>query len=135
MKEFKCASLGKNCTWKHIARTEELLADVAALHLRDVHGELEVSPDRVGKIKNFFTNPTPIDGARAADLQLKQFNCDLGVGCTWRYIAMTEELISEGVAVHAREAHGVKEFTPAMIARVKNSAHPWEWGLEKKKIA
>ena len=47
MREFKCASLGNNCTWKHIAKTEELLADVVALHLRDVHGMKAVSQDMV----------------------------------------------------------------------------------------
>jgi predicted small metal-binding protein len=30
MRTFACKSLGNNCTWKHIARTEELLADVVA---------------------------------------------------------------------------------------------------------
>jgi len=53
--------------------------------------------------------------------------------CTWRYIAMTEELIADGAAVHAREAHGVKEFTPAMIANVKKSAHEWDREREKEK--
>ncbi len=136
MKEFACASLGNNCTWKHIAKTEEFLADMAAIHLRDVHGVLEIDPDMLGKIKNLFTSPTSADAARSADLVLKEYNCDMDPACTWRYIAMTEELISDGAAVHAREAHGIKEFTPEMIAKVKKSAHEWKGEGEKmKKIA
>ncbi len=139
MKEFACASLGYNCTWKHIAKTEELLADIAAIHLRDVHGVEEIGPDLVGKIKNLFTSPTGADAARSADRVLKEYNCDMDPECTWRYIALTEELITDGAAVHAREAHGIKEFTPEMIAKVKKSAHEWKGGSEEiekmKKIA
>ncbi|HUI68325.1 MAG TPA: DUF1059 domain-containing protein [Nitrospirota bacterium] len=132
MREFACKSLGNKCNWKHIAKTEELLADVVAVHLRDVHGVREVSPDMVGKIKNLFKFPTAADAAGAADLVLKEYNCDMGPKCTWRYIAMTEDLLADGAAVHAREAHGIKEFTPEMIARVKKSAHEWKGGKEKR---
>ncbi len=134
MKEFACASLGNKCSWKHVARTEELLADIAAIHLRDVHGVQEVGPDMLGRIKNLITPPSGSDAVRSGDPVLKEYNCDMGRECTWRYIAMTEELIADGAAVHAREAHGIKEFTPEMVARVKNSAHVWE-GEELKKIA
>jgi predicted small metal-binding protein len=133
MREFRCASLGNKCTWKHIAKTEELLADMIAIHLRDVHNVREVSPDLLGKIKNLFMFPAAADVAGATNLVLKEYNCDMDPECTWRYIAMTEELIADGAAVHAREAHGIKEFTPEMIARVKKSAHEWEWESEKKK--
>ncbi len=134
MKEFKCASLGNNCNWKHVAKTEELLADITAIHLRDVHGVQEIGPDMLGKIKTLFAPSTGADAARSADLVLKEYNCDMHTACTWRYIAMTEELIADGAAVHAREAHGIKEFTPEMIARVKQSAHAWQ-GEELKKTA
>lgn len=133
MREFACRNLGYDCNWKHIARTEELLADIVAVHLRDVHGVEEVSPDMLGKIKNLFTFPTAADAAGAADLVLKEYNCDMGPECTWRYIAMTEELIADGAAVHAREAHGIKEFTPEMIARVKRSAREWKGKDEELK--
>ncbi len=136
MREFKCSSLGYNCTWKHIANTEELLADITAIHLRDVHDVWEIGPDMLGKIKNLFTFPTDKDAARAADLVLKEYNCDMAPECTWRYIAMTEELLADGAAVHAREVHGIKEFTPEMVAKVKKSSHEWEIEREKeKKIA
>jgi predicted small metal-binding protein len=127
MKEFKCASLGNKCTWKHIARTEELLADVAAVHLRDVHGMKALTTDMVGKIKNSFSNPDPIDAAKAEGLEMKEFTCkDLGYSCSWKYIAQTEELIADGVAVHAREAHGIREFTPELKAKVEKSLHLWK---------
>src|SRR5574341_1016292 len=101
MRELKCADLGYRCNWKHIARTEELLADITALNA-----------DMVGRIKNAFSNPEPGEVAEAGNLALKEFECkDLGTGCGWKYIAQTEELIVDGVAVHAREAHGIKEFT------------------------
>jgi|SRR5208337_2740862 len=136
MREFRCESLGNKCTWKHIARTEELLADIVAIHLRDVHGVREVAPEMLGKIKNLFLNPSAVDAGKAADLVLKEYNCAIGPNCTWRYIAMTEELIADGAAVHAREAHGISEFTPEMIARVKKSSHEWDVEeMKKKKVA
>lgn len=125
MKEFACASLGNKCTWRHIAKTEDLLVDIAAIHLRDVHGLTALDQGMVGRIKNLFVDATSESTARAADLLLKEYNCDMGPGCTWRYIAQTEELIADGAAVHAREAHGVTEFTPEMIARVKKKVHEW----------
>ena len=134
MREFRCENLGNKCTWKHIARTDELLADTVAIHLRDVHSVKEVGPDMLGKIKNLFVTPTAADAAAAADLVLKEYNCNMEPACTWRYIAMTEELIADGAAVHAREAHGIKEFTPEMIAKVKKSAHEWE-PEKKQKVA
>ncbi len=124
MRAFQCSSLGYQCSWNHIA-TEDLLTDMVALHLRDVHGVREVDSDMVGKIRNLFTYPTAADAAGAADLVMKEYNCDLGPECTWRYIAMTEDLITDGVAVHAREVHGIREFSQALIAQVKKSIHEW----------
>ena len=136
MREFRCESLGNKCSWKHIAQTEELLADVTAVHLRDVHGVQAISPDMLAKIKNAFIPPSEADAAKFADVKLKEYNCDMDPNCSWRYIAMTEELIVDGVAVHAREAHGVKEFTTAMMANVKKSAHEWHREREKgRKVA
>jgi predicted small metal-binding protein len=132
MREFKCASLGYTCTWKHIA-TEELLADMAALHLRDVHGIPAVDPELLGRIKKAFSSPAFAEAAEAVAVVMKEYTCDMGPGCTWRYIAMTEDLIADGAAIHAREAHGILEFTPEMIAKVKRSIHAWgEEGAYKK---
>jgi len=127
MRTFACKSLGNKCNWKHIAKTEELLADVVAVHLRDVHGVTSLTPELVVKIKNSFSNPTPVEAKEAEKLVLKEFACkDLGIKCDWKYIAQTEELIVDGVAVHARESHGIKEFTPEMAVKVKKLAHVWK---------
>jgi len=127
MREFKCASLGNECTWKYIAKTEELLADVAAIHLRDVHGVTALSADTVGKIKNAFTNSPQVEVKEPEDLVMKEFLCkDLGHACTWKYIAQTEDLIVDGVAVHVREAHGIREFSQELKAKVENSLHLWK---------
>jgi predicted small metal-binding protein len=127
MREFKCASIGNKCSWKHIAKTEELLADVVAVHLRDVHGMKSLTTEMVGKIKNAFSNPAPLDAAKAEGMVMKEFQCkDLGYSCDWRYIAQTEELIVDGVAVHTREVHGIKDFTPELKTKVVNSLHVWK---------
>ncbi len=126
MKEFKCKSLGYKCNWKHIAKTEELLTDIAAIHLRDVHGVKELTAETIGKMKKSFSNPTPIEAGKAEGLTLKEFRCkDLGYKCDWKYIAQTEELIADGAAVHMREAHGIKEFSPEMKVKVETSLHEW----------
>jgi predicted small metal-binding protein len=126
MKEFKCESIGNRCSWRHIAKTEELLTDVVALHLRDVHGMKALTTEMVGKIKNAFSNPDPLDAKKAESLVMKEFKCkDLGFSCNWKYIAQTEELIADGVAVHAREAHGINDFTTEMKVKVENSLREW----------
>jgi predicted small metal-binding protein len=125
MRAFKCSSLGNKCSWKHIARTEELLADVVAVHLRDVHGISALDSSMVAKIKNAFSNPTPVEVKEAEGLGLKVYRCELGKGCAWKYVAQTEELIVDGVAVHAREAHGISEFSSEMKVRVENALQPW----------
>jgi len=79
------------------------------------------------KIKNSFSNPTPVEAKQAENLVLKEISCkDLGFTCGWKYIAQTEELLVDGVAVHAREAHGIKEFTSEMATKVKQLAHEWK---------
>jgi predicted small metal-binding protein len=128
MREFTCKSLGNNCGWKHVARTEELLLDIVAIHLRDVHGVQALTPEKAGTIKRTFSAADPVEArGKSEDPVLKEFLCkDLGMDCGFRYIAQTEELIADGVAVHARDAHGISEFTPEMAAKVKNLAHEWK---------
>jgi predicted small metal-binding protein len=126
MREFKCRSIGNDCSWKHIAKTEELLADIVAVHLRDVHGRQSLDNDMVVKIKNAFSNPAPLESKAAEDLIMKVYRCGLGKGCEWKYIAQTEELIVDGVAVHAREAHGIREFSAEMKVKVEKALQPWK---------
>ncbi len=126
MREFKCSSLGNACSWKHIAKTEERLADVVAVHLRDVHGHQSLGNDMVVKIKNLFSNPLPDEAREAETLALKVYHCELEKGCPFKYIAQTEDLIVDGVAVHAREKHGVKEFSHEMKVKVGKALQPWK---------
>ncbi len=126
MREFACRSMGYDCSWKHIARTEELLADIAAVHLRDIHGVPALGIDLVARMKQAFSNPSPVEAREAEERMLREFQCrDLGQNCSWHYVAQTEELIVDGVAVHAREAHGINEFTQEMKVKVENSLRPW----------
>jgi predicted small metal-binding protein len=127
MRVFRCSSLGNKCSWKHIERTEDLLADVVALHLRDAHGMEALDADMVARIKRSFSNPTPVEATAAESLALKEFRCsDLGQKCSWHYVAQTEELIADAVAVHAREAHGITEFTPEMKVKVEHTLREWQ---------
>ncbi len=127
MRTFICRSLGNNCSWKHSAKTEELLVDIVALHLREIHGVKDLSPVMIGKVKNAFSEATPVEMKAADKLVLREFKCrDLGMKCDWHYIAQTEELIVDGVAVHAREAHGITEFTPEMKVKVEKSLQEWK---------
>jgi predicted small metal-binding protein len=127
MKEFKCSRLGNKCSWKHIAKTEELLADIVAVHLRDVHGMKAVNAEMVGKIKNAFSDPNPVEAKQAEELVMKEYNCkDLGYTCNWKYIAQTEELIVDGAAVHMRDVHGIKEFTPELKVKVGKALRVWK---------
>lgn len=128
MREFACKRMGNNCGWKHTEKTEERLMDVVAIHLRDVHGVQAVTPEMVGQVKNAFSEGEPVAPRdKGEDPTLKVVYCkDLGMNCNFRYIAQTEELIADGVAVHAREAHGIKEFSAEMATKVKNLAHEWK---------
>jgi predicted small metal-binding protein len=128
MREFECRSLGYKCGWKHIAKTEELLTDMVAVHLRDVHNVPALTQEMVGDIKRAFGKAAHIEAPPDQDkLVLKEVSCkDLGMNCGFRYIAQTEELIADGVAVHAREAHGIDVFTAEMATKVKNLARPWK---------
>ncbi len=126
MKEFACCSVGNDCSWKQSARTEDLLADEAAVHLRDAHGVIALDAEAVAKIKHTFSDQVPAEEEKEDRPALKEFRCsDLGGNCSWHYIAQTEELIVDGVAVHAREAHGISEFTQEMKVKVENLLRPW----------
>ena len=126
MKEFKCTSFGLTDGWKHRARTDDLLLDTVAVHLHEIHGMKALSQEMLAKIRNAFTVVEAREAARDEDLILREYTCDRDPACTWRYIAQTEDLIVDGVALHDREKHGVREFTPEMAARVKKAIHPYE---------
>lgn len=126
-KKFACRSIGYDCTWKHIAKTEDLLLDAAALHIRDIHGVQSLGTEMLNTIRNSFKNPSPVVEYESDIPVMKEFRCrDIGMKCDWHYLAQTEDLIVDGAAIHARNVHGIKEFTPEMIAKVKNAIHVWE---------
>jgi len=50
----------------------------------------------------------------------KVINCkDAGVNCDWTGKADTEEALLQKVAEHAREAHGIQQLPPPMLAKAK----------------
>ncbi len=127
MREFACSSLGYNCGWKHRERTEDLLTDVVAIHLREVHGVPELTQEMIGAVKHAFKNGEPVEAPAEEDaLVLREVSCkDIGMDCGYRYIAQTKDLIADGIAMHAREAHGITELSPEMVTRIKTLAHEW----------
>ena len=125
-KEFYCRSIGNDCSWKHAAKTEDLLLDATALHLRDVHGETSLSKERIAQVRKAFMGTSRVVEDVSDIPVMKVFRCnDIGLKCNWKYFAQTEELIVDGAAVHARDVHGIKEFTPEMIVKVKRAIHAW----------
>jgi predicted small metal-binding protein len=101
---------------------------MAVLHLRDVHGIK--MPDEA--IKKSFSRPLAPEAAAAVVPVMKQYICDLSPNCGWRYVAMTEDLIADGTAVHAREVHGIRRFTPQMMAHIRSSIREWSGAGERK---
>jgi len=119
--EIKCRDLGyADCFWKALSNTEDKLADYVALHLRDHHGVKEFTQEMIAAVKKMGKISTPPESGN--DPVMKEYRCPR---CSWRYLAQTEDLIADAAAVHARDEHGVSEFTQEMITEVKNSLKPW----------
>jgi len=100
MKEFTCASLTHNCKDVLKAQTEERLAEVVSIHLRDKHGMLSIRPDKITQIKKLFTSPAVSD---SVDRILEKYNCNSDPECTWRYIAAAETILTGRERVHEQE--------------------------------
>lgn len=50
---------------------------------------------------------------------MKQFSCgDVVPGCTATFTYATQEEILEAVAMHADDAHGIKQVTPELVSMV-----------------
>ncbi len=55
---------------------------------------------------------------------MKSLSCkDMGMDCTWRTQANTEEEILRRAADHAREKHNMKELSPEMRVKLKSKIH------------
>jgi predicted small metal-binding protein len=106
MKLFTCDSVNSGCTWSMTARTEELLMDQVALHLRAAHDMPAVSPELAGRIKNLFRSPWLDDAAGSVDIIMQEYNCDREPRCTWQFIAQAESMLTGNRPVHERELIG-----------------------------
>ncbi len=60
MKKFECGSLVPGCSWHTEAENEAEIVRRAAEHLRSVHGETEVRPEMVERIKERVVETTKI---------------------------------------------------------------------------
>ncbi len=103
MKEFKCKDLGNACNEGITARTEERLAELISIHLRETHGMATLSQDMTARIKNLFINHASADAAKVVDRIFEKYNCDAEPECTWRYIAEAEMILTGGKPAHERE--------------------------------
>lgn len=103
MKEFPCSSVMPNCSEVLKAQTEELLAELVALHLRDDHGMLAVPPEKIAQIKKLFISPASADSAFVVDRIFEKYNCDSDPECTWRYIVQAETILTGRDKVPERE--------------------------------
>lgn len=103
MKEFSCAKLGNDCAAILKARTEERLAELTTLHLREVHGITAIPEDKLAQIKQLFTSPATPDAASVVDRIFEKYNCDSDPECTWRYIAEAEMILTGSSKVHELE--------------------------------
>jgi predicted small metal-binding protein len=103
MKTFSCSDLGNYCNEVLTAQTEERLADMAALHLRDAHGIFSMPQEKIAEIKNLFTHTSTTDAAFVVDRIFETYGCDSDPDCTWRYIAEAEGILTGRKNVHERE--------------------------------
>lgn len=120
--EIKCKDIGnEECNWSAISGTEDRLVDYVAVHARDQHGVKEFTQEMIATVKNSLGNTTvPIVDEEEPIMRI--YTC---ANCSWKYIAQTEDLIVDAAAVHARDTHGVREFTKEMGREVVGSLREW----------
>ncbi|MGA0296852.1 MAG: DUF1059 domain-containing protein [Nitrosopumilaceae archaeon] len=53
-KSISCADAGADCSWSATAETEDELMEKVAVHVKDEHKELEVTPELVEKVKGLI---------------------------------------------------------------------------------
>jgi len=103
MKQFSCSKLGNKCNVVLTAPTEERLVEMVSLHLREVHGLIEIPQDLIGRIKINMVNRSMKDAAYVVDGIFEKYNCGSDPECTWRYIAEAEMILTGDRSVHSRE--------------------------------
>jgi predicted small metal-binding protein len=94
MKEFSCKKLGNKCDAVLTAHSEEQLAELASMHLREVHGIAAVSQEKLAQIRNLFANRTSQDAAAVVDRIFEKYNCSGDPECTRRYITSAETILT-----------------------------------------
>jgi len=92
MKVFSCSSMVANCKATMKAETEERLAEMAAVHLRENHGMMSIPPEKMAEIRKLFTSPALSDSTYVVDRIFEKYNCDRDPECSWRYIAAAEAI-------------------------------------------
>jgi predicted small metal-binding protein len=51
---------------------------------------------------------------------MKQFRCgDVVLGCEWVTRSEDEQVLFEEIGVHARDAHGMHEVPPEVVAQIQ----------------
>jgi len=103
MKQVFCSSLGNKCNVVLTAATEERLAEMVSLHLRDAHGVLAIPQELVARIKQKMVSRSKPDAAYVVDRIFEKYNCNGDPKCTWRYIAEAEMILTGNKSVHAKE--------------------------------
>ncbi|MBA4453055.1 MAG: DUF1059 domain-containing protein [Candidatus Nitrosomaritimum aestuariumsis] len=53
-KSISCADAGADCSWSASAETEEELMEKVAVHVKEEHKELKVTPELVEKVKSLI---------------------------------------------------------------------------------
>ncbi len=119
---ISCRELGhEGCNWHAVSNTEDRLVDFVAVHSRDHHGIRDFTQEMIATVKNRLGN-VPETTAGEEEPVMKEYRCPK---CSWRYLAQTDDLIVDAVALHARDAHEIKEFSREMGQKVKS--HLTEW--------
>jgi predicted small metal-binding protein len=120
--EIKCSDLGNSdCNWKAVANTEDKLVDFVAVHARDHHGVQNFTQEMIANVKNKISTPAGKETTEEEPAMM-EYSCP---DCDWRYIAQTNDLIVDAVALHARDVHNVNIFTEEMRGSVKKKLKPW----------
>jgi len=95
--------MGNRCNVVLTAPTEERLAEMASVHLREVHGMTAMSQDTIAKVKNLFRSRSTRDAAYVVDRIFEKYNCKSDPECTWRYIAEAEMILTGNKSAHTQE--------------------------------
>jgi predicted small metal-binding protein len=68
-----------------------------------------------------YDRNTQSDSLREGKKIPKVLRCqDMGVSCSWQARGQTVEEVMQKAAVHARDAHGMRQMTPEMAAKAKS---------------